>query len=499
MKIKNKLFRGFGLVIGSMLLIGFNNVLVFKKVNNHVNKYKSIFLPLLTNIAQVRINIDSIIRHTEEYTAGWEEEGEAREAIEKHKDVLEGNGKILNAVSLDVLNTEYLKELKSLNNKFFNLVDETIEAFRINDERKTIVMEEFDGVAENMHNTLSLMYEEIIKSVDAATAEINKDIAGSTRFNIILIVFITVTAVGINIFVSKSITDSILQLKQAAESVGNGNLNTQIKINTHDEVAELGEYFTKMTSNLKNSYEELVSMQAKLVQVGKMAAIGELSGGIAHEINNPLTGILNNVQLIKLLAAQKNDFNLNDFKELLNIVEESAVRCTKIIRSLLEFSHTAKGEYKTICLNEELEKVLFLIKNELSLQNIIIQAQLYPELPKISGDSQLIQQVFFGLISNAKWAIQKKSGNAGGIITIKTAFIPENHTIYLEFLDTGIGISQKNLEKIFDPFFTTKNIGEGTGLGLSIVYNILKAHKATIDVASIENQGTTFKITLPAL
>ncbi len=253
----------------------------------------------------------------------------------------------------------------------------------------------------------------------------------------------------------------------------------------------------KAEKELKTAYEQLKTTQIQLIQSAKMASVGLLAGGVAHEINNPLTGVLNNVQLIKMLAEQKEDFSFQDFKELLGVIEESAVRCKKITQSLLDFSHTSKGVSQPILLNVIVDKVVALIGHELKLQDINIRQDLQPDLPQVLGDPQLLQQVVFDFISNARWAIQQKSSKGEGTITLTTRCDPGNRNICLSISDTGIGIAKENLATIFEPFFTTKAVGEGTGLGLSIVYGIIKAHRGSIEVDSRVGEGTTFKIYLP--
>ena len=248
---------------------------------------------------------------------------------------------------------------------------------------------------------------------------------------------------------------------------------------------------------LKGAYEQLKQTQGQLVQSAKMASVGLLAGGVAHEINNPLTGVLNNVQLIKMTTDGKKDINMDDIRDILNTIEESAVRCSRITRSLLDFSHVSKGIYENISLNDMVRKVTILIEHELRLQNITVKQEFSSELPSIYGDSQLLQQVIFDIISNAKWAIQKQPGEKGGTVTLRTSYEPRKKHVCVSISDTGIGIPQENLGKLFDPFFTTKPVGEGTGLGLSIVYNILKQHQGDIEVESKLNEGTTFKIFLP--
>ncbi len=255
----------------------------------------------------------------------------------------------------------------------------------------------------------------------------------------------------------------------------------------------------KAEEELKSAYEQLKATQAKLVQSAKMASIGTLAGGVAHEINNPLTGVLNNVQLIKMMAQGQTGFNIDDFQDILGIIEAAALRCKNITQSLLSFSHASKGEFVSLSMNEAIEKVVGLIEHELKLQNINIQKELQPDLPLISGDFQLMQQLVLDIISNAKWAVQKKFSQDGGFINIKTQYEPQARSVCVYISDNGIGIPQENLDKIFEPFFTTKTIGEGTGLGLSIIYNIVKAHQGTIEVESRPELGvTTFKIRLPA-
>jgi PAS domain S-box-containing protein len=248
---------------------------------------------------------------------------------------------------------------------------------------------------------------------------------------------------------------------------------------------------------LQFAYDQLRDAQAQLLQTAKMASLGQMAGGVAHEINNPLTGVLNNVQLIKMLAQDRKEFNMKDFDDLLAAIEASAVRCKNITQSLLNFSHTSHGVFQDVSMNEVMEKVVALIEQELRLQNVTIRKELDPDLPLIKGDSQLLQQVVFDLISNGKWAVQKKAEGKGGEIILKTRHDRQNNVVMFSVGDTGIGISRENQEKIFEPFFTTKDVGEGTGLGLSLVFNIIKAHEGTIEIESEVGQGTTFKISLP--
>ena len=190
----------------------------------------------------------------------------------------------------------------------------------------------------------------------------------------------------------------------------------------------------QVEEELKNAYLSLKNTQSQLIQSAKMASVGQLAGGVAHEINNPLTGVLNNVQLIKMIVGQKQDFSLNDFKQLMDIIEESALRCVKITRSLLDFSHASKEIFQPVNLNEAVEKVIILIGYEMKLQNTVVEKELGPDLPLVLGDSQLLQQTIFDMISNARWAIHKRyQDKDGGRIVIRTGYEPDKKPSVLLF------------------------------------------------------------------
>lgn len=254
----------------------------------------------------------------------------------------------------------------------------------------------------------------------------------------------------------------------------------------------------RQEEEIKNAYDKLRQTQIQLIQASKMAAVGQLASGIAHEINNPLTGILNNIQLIKVDIVRKEKVDLDEFKELFNIIEESAYRCKKVVQSVLDFSRSSKGPFKLLSLNDVIEKAVAFIEYEITSQNILIKKELQPDLIPILGDFQLLQQVILDIVSNARWAILQKEKKEMGLIVIKTQCIQGKNQVLLSISDNGIGITRENLDKIFEPFFTTKRAGEGTGLGLSIVYNIIKEHKGAIEAESQPDEGATFKITLPA-
>ncbi len=387
---------------------------------------------------------------------------------------------------------------------------------------------------------------------------LRKSAQEAVRVLIIIMVISCVLGTLIVLLISKALLRPLERLTKATVEISGGNLDTKIEVSSRDEIGNLGIAFNRMVGNLKKtttsidnlnkeiterkkveeklnqalkeevisreimismladnnqirqkleqnieelkaSYSKLKEVQAQVVQSAKLASLGQMAGGVAHEINNPLTGVLNNVQLIKMVAGNKESFDIKEFKELLDIVEESAQRCRQITQSLLDFSHASTGISQPLSLNEVAEKVAILVAHELKLQNIVIQKELLPDLPLILGDFQLLQQVIFNFISNAKWAIQKKSAKEGGTITIRTQYEALKKEVHIFVSDSGVGISEDNLKKIFESFFSTKEVGEGTGLGLSLAQDIVYKHGGRIEVESRLGEGATFKVSFPVI
>lgn len=386
------------------------------------------------------------------------------------------------------------------------------ENIKKTDHYRNLVEAAVKKISLDVYNYLYLTVGHIKKTSDRAKAAL---------FSFAVAIFVLSLGLGAY-FCNRAILRPIARMQKGMQIIGSGHWDYKIGMESESELGQLAAAFDNMVERLKSmtasrdelqrevverekaekelkhAYAELAATQAQLVQSAKMASIGVLAGGVAHEINNPLSGILNNVQLIKLLAAEDKSFNMQEFRELLDLVEEASVRCVKITRSLLDFSHASKGSFQLVSFNDAVEKVDGLIGRELALSSISFQKELLPNLPYCLGDTQLLQQVIFDLVCNAKWAIEKGAGKKEGTIRIKTAFDPQKKDIVATISDTGIGIPKEHLERIFEPFFTTKPIGEGTGLGLSVVYNIIKDHKGSIEVESKPNHGTTFTIRLPA-
>lgn len=231
-------------------------------------------------------------------------------------------------------------------------------------------------------------------------------------------------------------------------------------------------------------------LQQELIQQEKMVAIGMLAGGVAHEINNPLGGIIAFSQLIKR-DLKDDDPLYGDIEE----IETAALRCKKIVQDLLDFSRVSAGKKKHwLDVNPLIEKVIPFIKMELRSLNINLNTKFAEGLSRIYGDANRLEQVFLNLLTNAC-----QSMSQGGRLGVKTYSSDDNSAICVEVTDTGCGIPKEDRSRVFDPFFTTKRPGKGTGLGLSISYRIIREHGGKIKVSSQPGRGSAFTVYLPTV
>ncbi len=309
-----------------------------------------------------------------------------------------------------------------------------------------------------------------------------------------LFTFLAITLVGALVsmvlayYISKSISKPINKLVSASGEVARGNLETRVEINSNDELGELAETFNTMATALKERDEKLKEFtKNKIMESERLALIGQLSANVAHELNNPLQGIVTYSHL--LLEELPPDDPAKDSLEKIVI---QANRSRDIIRGLLDFSRQRKPD-KTLCdVTTVLKGCVSLLEKQALFQNVQIISNLDEKLPLTVIDPSQIERVFINIIINAADAMD---GN--GKLNLATRFEPVDHCIEVEFTDTGHGIPKENLEKIFDPFFTTKDTGHGVGLGLAISFGIIKEHNGTLSVESKVGKGTTFIVRLP--
>ena len=239
---------------------------------------------------------------------------------------------------------------------------------------------------------------------------------------------------------------------------------------------------------LEQSHRELEEAQQQVIQSEKMASVGQLAAGVAHEINNPLGTIL---LYSHMLLERMEELDAN--REDLAIIAKEANRCRDIVRGLLDFARQRKLQVHDIDLNQIIHEAIEAVRKQPYFYRVQLIQDLSPDLPRMSGDPVQLKEVFINILSNAGEAMP-----AGGTVRIDSRF--HNHgggSIQVAIQDTGEGIPRENLDKIFMPFFTTKKVGQGTGLGLAIAYGIIKMHRGKIEVQSILGEGTKFVIQLP--
>jgi two-component system NtrC family sensor kinase len=267
------------------------------------------------------------------------------------------------------------------------------------------------------------------------------------------------------------------------------------------DVTELKREEDEMTKRLEKMVEdrtrELKQTHAQLLHQDKMASLGKLSAAVVHEINNPISGILSLVMLMNrnMEDGPMGQQDLDQFSQYLQLIETETKRISRIVSNLLAFSRHSKMEFGSIRLKTLIEKTLFLNANLLKLHSVRVEEELDPNLPDLMGSEDRLQQVFMNLISNAVEAME--SGGSGGVLRVKTGYLPRQDRVAISFSDTGIGIPPENLPKLFEPFFSTKKKGKGVGLGLSVAYGIIQEHGGSIQVQSEVGKGTTFTIELP--
>lgn len=346
--------------------------------------------------------------------------------------------------------------------------------------------------------------------------QIDREIRSSTTTIMIFALgFVILAAVLVSLLVQKAVYKPLADLKDGAARLAEGDLEKQIPVRSNDEFGHLAESFNTMTRALRKSHVELEEWghtlehkvaeatrelqlaQAEAARGEKLASVGLLAAGIAHELNNPLTGVLTFSHLVR-----KEMPDGSPEAEDLDLVIQETKRCATIIHRLLDFAREKTPEKKYSDLNRLIEQTTQLISQSAQLADIEIVLDLDESLPSIWMDEDLIKQVIMNLLVNAQHAIED-----GGRITIKTRLKPgrqkgtkEDSTDFMAEItitDTGCGIAEENLQRIFDPFFTTKGVGKGTGLGLSVSHGTIAAHGGSIEVDSTPGVGTEFRIYLP--
>jgi len=308
---------------------------------------------------------------------------------------------------------------------------------------------------------------------------------------------ISITIIGVLItlvvayFIANSITKPVRQLANAAQQLAKGDFNQEVSVTSRDEIGQLGNTFNYMISSIKERDEKLKQQaQQVIVRSERLAMIGQLAAGVAHEINNPLAGLRT---YVKLINKEVTDLGIplaqGDFQKYIGLMERETLRCSEVVRNLLNFARQTEPRPELIDINKVLCEALSFMDHQIILQDIKVEKDL-GQLPRIFADFSQLQQAFMNIILNACEAMTVK-----GTLTLTTSQRKPNNIIEIKIKDTGCGIPADIISRIFEPFFTTKK--KGTGLGLSAAYGIITQHHGTIEVNSQVGAGTTFTIKLP--
>jgi signal transduction histidine kinase len=283
------------------------------------------------------------------------------------------------------------------------------------------------------------------------------------------------------VVIIRAFLNPLARFQDYATRIGNGDY-TPIRParRFRDEFSDLAMTFNKMMCELK-------ARQDQLIHSGKMVAVGTLTAGIAHELNNPINNIGFNVEA---MLEGYDDYSDAEKQRMLQQIYTQVERAGATVRDLLDFTRVGTQAFSTVAIENVIDSTLKLIANELSLASVELDLDITENLPDINGSPGNLQQVFLNLFLNSIQAMPD-----GGVLAVRAAL--EDDLIRIEVSDSGSGISPENLDKVFDPFFTTKEIGEGTGLGLSVCYGIIERHKGSIAIDSSPGTGTTVTVRLP--
>jgi signal transduction histidine kinase len=284
------------------------------------------------------------------------------------------------------------------------------------------------------------------------------------------------------LYISRLLVRPLFQMQQYMGKIAHGDF-TPIP----ESECKSQEFFSLFQA-FNRMIRELEYHQEQLIQSGKIAAIGTLTAGIAHELNNPINNI------VLTAEALKEDFTHLGPEEALELIQDILVqsgRASEIVRNLLDFSRSEQPVFEPVDVSKVIRDTLKLVQNQLTLAGVEVEWDLPAELPAIHGDPKTLQQVFLNLFVNAIQAMKQ-----GGILMIR-AYCEDGHWLKVEVADTGTGIDPEDLPHIFEPFYTTKEVGRGTGLGLSVSYGIVRKHGGHIEVKSKKGEGSTFTVVLP--
>lgn len=349
--------------------------------------------------------------------------------------------------------------------------------------------------------------------INLSLAKVDQNIADYQK-NIVLNLFVIMVAVSCVSagFVWLMIYGPVKKLMTGTKRIAMGDMNYVIDTKSSDELGLLAISFNKMTSDLKKAQDEinewtktledrvahktqeLQKANELILQAEKLASVGRLAAVVAHELNNPLAGIVAYSKLL-LKRMERNTFSQNGYekgREITNMIMNEALRCGEIVKNLLQFSRQSDVVLTPNNMSDLIRESTRLIEHLVTLRSIDLELDVEADIPPVNCDAQKVKQVLLALLINACDAVTDE-----GMVRVGCRYMPAEKQVEITVQDNGVGMDDDTMRHIFEPFFTTKEEGSGVGLGLSVAHSIIKRHGGIISVHSVLNEGTTFSILLP--
>ncbi len=495
MTIRDKLLLGFGLHILLAIILGF---FAYKELRIITTK-----LTLVEVSDDITNNILEARRYEKNFLL-YRDDNSLKE-FKNYLDTLKRNIDNIKAEIINEIGRADYEVMKKGITEYEQLLDDLTINFKAQEELSNKVL-----LQPNLADKLFALYKREKDSVEkirtkareiqSITETLSKrertaigDVLGSSaRILLFALLAVLVLGIVINLKLSKSIATPIKKLEEITKKIAAGDFSGRLQIKGGDEIASLGASFNRMEEKLKtalasleDTIRKLQQKQAQLVEAEKLASIGILAAGIAHEINNPLTSVLTFSNLM-LEQTPEDDPRYERLKMMVNETD----RARNIVRQLLSFARETPIRPEKININQPVAEIIDSLNAREAFRSLDLEVNLSDSLPEIYADPAGIGQVVMNILLNAIHAITPP-----GSIGVSTR--AAGNFIEIIFTDTGCGIPEESINKVFDPFFTTKDSDKGTGLGLAVSYGIIKKHGGSIDVKSEPGRGSTFTVRLP--